>query len=597
MTMTEIALPRWDLTTIFPALDSPEFQTAFETIRADIAALQTLFDTHGIRRRDNPSVEAAFVQVYDDVTHRLNDLLMRVRVLGAYIACHVTTDARDTTAQALESRYDIETVPLNLLYTRYIAWVGTSDLEALLSASETARNYRYALEKARTLAKHQMSEAEEALASELRSSSINAWSNLHGSLTALLSVPVEIEGETKSLPMSAVRALANHADGAVRKAAYEAEIKAWEETAVPLAAAMNGVKGYQNILRRKRGYADDIVPTLLTNSMDAETLNAMQTACVEAFPDFRRYLDAKARFLGKETMTWHDLNAPVGSAGKKYTWEEATAFVISNFRCYSDRLADFAAHTFEARWIDAEPRIGKQGGAYCTGERNGQSRIFMNFDGSYNSVSTLAHELGHAYHNLNLKERTYFQRSTPMTLAETASIFCETLMADAAMQDTDRDTQIALLDITLQRNLQTVVDIHSRFLFEKAVFERRQARELSVAEFNELMLDAQRQTYGTNVTPLHPYMWAVKGHYYGPTFYNYPYTFGLLFGLGLYAQYRHEPEAFRTQYDTFLSSTGLADAATLTREFGIDIRDVAFWRSSLDVIRAEIAQFSGLVEG
>jgi oligoendopeptidase F len=220
--------------------------------------------------------------------------------------------------------------------------------------------------------------------------------------------------------------------------------------------------------------------------------------------------------------------------------------------------------------------------------------VLMNFDGSFTSVSTLAHELGHAYHNLNLANRTPMQRRTPSTLAETASIFCETLAFEAALKHADPAQRLTLLNTSLERDLMVVVDIHSRFLFEKGVFEKRGQRDLTVAEFCALMTDAQRQTYGDELEPLHPYMWAVKGHYYGPTFYNYPYTFGLLFGLGLYARYTADPEAFRGRYDDLLSSTGLADARTLGKRFGLEVEKVEFWRSSLDVIRHSIDEFEAL---
>jgi oligoendopeptidase F len=292
---------------------------------------------------------------------------------------------------------------------------------------------------------------------------------------------------------------------------------------------------------------------------------------------------------------WYDLNAPIGAASKRWSWSEAAEFVRTNFGLYSDRLQGFAERAFGDRWVDAESRVGKEGGAYCTGIRPGESRVMMNFDGSFTSVSTLAHELGHAYHNLNLAQRRPLQRLTPSTLAETASIFCETLAFDAALRQANKDERLALLDTTLERDLQVVVDIHSRFLFENAVFQRRVERDLTVAELKELMLDAQRKTYGEALEPLHPYMWVVKGHYYGPTFYNYPYTFGLLFGIGIYAVYRRDPEAFKRTYDEFLSSTGMDDAASLASRFGANIRDIGFWRAGLDVIRSHIAEFEQLV--
>jgi oligoendopeptidase F len=228
-----------------------------------------------------------------------------------------------------------------------------------------------------------------------------------------------------------------------------------------------------------------------------------------------------------------------------------------------------------------------------------ESRVLSNYMPTYDGVSTLAHELGHAYHNFNLAERTPLQRDTPMVLAETASIFCETIIRHAALSRADVQEQIAILESSIQGSCQVVVDITSRFLFESAVLERRKQRELSVDELNNLMLDTQRETYGAGLDQnvLHPYMWAAKGHYYstGRGFYNYPYMFGLLFGLGLYARYQSDPESFKTGYDELLSSTGLADVATLAQRFGIEIRKPDFWRSSLDILRKDIDQFEQLV--
>jgi oligoendopeptidase F len=321
----------------------------------------------------------------------------------------------------------------------------------------------------------------------------------------------------------------------------------------------------------------------------------MQQACTETFPAFRRYMAAKARALGLEKLAWYDVSAPLGGESKRWSWAEAEQFIITNFGRYSERMANFAKRTFDERWIDAGQRVGKVGGAYCAPLRAGESRVLMNYNGSFNSVSTLAHELGHAYHNLNMEHRLPLQRSTPSTLAETASIFCETLAFDGAMAVAAEADQLVLLDTVLERNLMVVVDIHSRFLFEKSVFAKRAERELTITEFKELMTAAQIATYGEDMECLHPFMWAVKGHYYGPTFYNYPYTFGLLFGLGLYAKYQQEPEAFRADYDNFLSSTGMADAVTLGQRFGADVESVDFWRSSLRVITRQIEEFEGLV--
>ncbi len=597
MTDQEKDLPRWDLAPFFSGPDSPEFEQEYCSLVQEIEALAALQEKHGVRRRSSPAVDAEFVAAFEEVSATWDTLRDHQQVLSAYVGCLTTTDARDEAAKARQSQLNMQAVAMDMLYTRFVAWAGTSDLEALSAQSPMAREHTYHLWKMQQQAERQMPECEEELASELRTVGLTGWARLHGNMSALLEVKVALPRGEETLPMSSVRALANHADRRVRQAAFEAEIRTWEGVAVPFAAALNGIKGFQQTIRRRRGYVDDVDPTLLANGINRAALDAMQLACVESFPDFRRYMAAKAKALGVERLAWYDLTAPVGTSAHFYTWSEAEAFILENFGRYSERMASFAARTFAERWTDAEPRMGKQGGAYCTTLRAGLSRVMMNFDGSFNSVSTLAHELGHAYHNLNLKDRTPSQRGTPSTLAETASIFCETLAFEAAATQARPEARIALLDTVLERNLAVVVDIHSRFLLEQGVFAKRAQRELTVPELNTLMVDAQHQTYGANLDSYHEYMWAVKGHYYisGNAFYNYPYTFGLLFGLGLYAQYRLEPNGFHAKYDNLLSSTGLADAVALCRGFGFDITTPDFWRLSLDIIKCQIEEYEAMV--
>ncbi|HWZ17221.1 MAG TPA: M3 family metallopeptidase, partial [Ktedonobacteraceae bacterium] len=347
-------------------------------------------------------------------------------------------------------------------------------------------------------------------------------------------------------------------------------------------------------------WSSPLEASLLDNNIDRATFDAMFTAAHESFPDFRRYLHAKARALGLSRLAWYDMFAPVSNDEKIWEYQDASAFIIEQFGSFSQRLSNFAARAFSENWIDAEPREGKVDGAYCTPLRKDESRVFANYKASFDGVSTLAHELGHGYHNLNLAQRTMLQRSTPMTLAETASIFCETIIRHAAMRNAGRQEQIAILEASLQGACQVVVDITSRFLFEQRVFEQRMQRELSIDELNNLMLEAQSETYGDGLDEkaLHPYMWAMKPHYYSSrlSFYNYPYMFGLLFGLGLYARYKEDGEKFKSGYDELLSSTGLADAASLAQQFGINIRSVDFWRASLEIVRRDIDLFEELTQ-
>lgn len=599
MTVATRALPHWDMTPLFPGLDSPEFAASFQRAIDDIADLATTFDALGINKRDAAIVTDADVGAAETSAGRLNRLYDDIRLLSTYLHAFVTTNSRDNAAQARMSELQQNVVRLSQLSTRFTAWIGSLDVDELLRRSAVARDHEFMVRKASEEARHLMSPAEENLAAELNVPGGTAWAKLHGNVTSQLSVPFEVDGETRPLPMSLIRALATDANRDVRRRAYEAELAAWPTVAVPLAAALNSIKGEVNTLARRRSWESALDRSLFDNNMDRASLDALMLAAHEAFPDFRRYLRAKARALGVAELAWYDLFAPVGASHKVWEYNDATRFILEQFGSYSPRLRDYAARAFTEYWVDAEPRDGKRDGAFCMGVRRDESRILMNYKPSFQSVSTLAHELGHGYHNLNLAPRTSLQRATPMTLAETASTFCETIVFQAALREADREEQIALLEETLQGAAQVVVDITSRFIFEQAVFDGRQRRELSVDELNTLMLDAQRQTYGDGLdqSRLHPYMWAVKGHYYstGRSFYNYPYMFGLLFGLGLYARYQADPTAFKASYDDLLSSTGLADAATLAARFGIDIRTPDFWRASLDLIRRDIDRFEQLV--
>ncbi|PLS80827.1 MAG: oligoendopeptidase F [Chloroflexi bacterium] len=599
MTGTATALPHWDMTVVYPSLESPEFEQGFATVVQDIADLAQLFDEQGIGADGADRSAAAAVTTFEQVIERYNAVLDETRTLSAYISSFVATDSRNNLAQAKLSELQQHTMRLSQLTTRFTAWLGAQDIETLIANSQVARDHAFALRRGKQQAEHLMSPTEEALAAELNLSSGTAWTKLHNTVTSQLTVPLERDGRTEVLPMSVVRNLAYEADRDVRRKAYEAELEGWKGVTVPLAAALNSIKGEVNTLAYRRGWESPLDAALFTNNIDRQTLDAMLTAARETFPDFRRYLHTKARAIGVGRLAWYDMFAPVGTSTKVWPYDEATTFIVEQFGTYSDRMSEFAARAFRENWIDAEPRPGKRDGAFCTTLRGAESRVFTNYKPAFGGVSTLAHELGHAYHNLNLAHRTMVQRSTPMTLAETASIFCETIIRQAALANADAQEQIAILEASLQGSCQIVVDITSRFLFEQRVFETRRQRELTVDELNALMLEAQRETYGDGLDQdlLHPYMWAMKPHYYstGLSFYNYPYMFGLLFGLGLYARYQRDPEAFKASYDELLASTGLADAATLAERFNIDIRTTDFWRASLSLVRADIDRFEQLI--
>lgn len=574
---------------VFPGLDSPEFRAAFDAWCGSLEALGALFD-----RRDVRAGATAEPQALDEVLDALNAVMTEVQPVRSYIHAFVSTDSRDDLAKEWMSRLEGKSVVLGKLATRFTAWVGSQDVEGLIQTSSKAEAHAFALRKARIAAEHLMAPAEEDLAADLSLSGGNAWAKLHGTVSS--QIEVAIEG--KSMAMSAVRNLAFDPDRDVRRSAYEAELGAWKLWESPLAAAMNGVKGEVSTLAGRRGWTP-LESALFSAHIDRETLDAMLGAARASFPDFRRYLRAKAKFLGIERLAWYDLFAPTGKSGREWSYFEGERFVAEQFGTYSPKLREFAERAFAERWVDAEPRPGKRDGAFCMGLRRDESRVLTNYKNAFGAVSTLAHELGHAYHNLCLAERTPLQKATPMTLAETASIFCETIVRQAALKEGSKDDQFDILEAMLQGACQVVVDITCRFDFESAVFEGRGERELAASEMCRMMLDAQRATYGDGLDPefLHPYMWAVKPHYYsaGRSFYNFPYMFGMLFGLGLYELYRQSPDTFRAGYDDLLSSTGLDDAATLAQRFGIDIRSRGFWEAGLKSVARDVDRFESLV--
>lgn len=591
--------PRWDMTVIYPGLDSHEFDDGLQAIVREIEDLQELFDRYHIEQQPAGTYTADTGQTFEIVANRFATVTDAASTIRAYVHSFVATDSRDTLAQARMSELQRHLLLLAQLETRLTAWIGSLDVDQLIADSAMAREHAFLLQKTKRQATHLMSPPEESLASEMNLTGGAAWGKLHGTVSSQLLVPVGLGGEMQELPMPVVRNLAYDPNRETRRSAYEAELNAWERVSVPLAAALNSIKGETNTLEARRGWGEALEVALFNNNIDRPTLDAMMGAAAAAFPDFRRYFHAKARALGLRRLAWYDLFAPVGHSSRVWEFSDAQSFLLDQFETYSPALRAFASRAFDEHWIDAEPRPGKRDGAFCMYLRNDESRVMSNYKSSFEGMSTLAHELGHAYHTFNLASRTVLQRETPMTLAETASIFCETIVREAALANSGPEEQLSILEASLEGSSQVVVDITSRFLFEKNLFEARRRRELSVPELNELMLDSQRQTYGDGLdeSQLHPYMWAVKGHYYsaGYPFYNFPYMFGQLFGLGLYARYRVDPDVFRQSYDELLSSTGLADAATLAGRFDIDIRSPRFWTSSLDIIRQDIDRYVALV--
>ena len=595
-------MPRWNLSNVYPGLESDALKKALSELKSQADALDEFLDNHKISR--NPLNEhrqdvAEARQCIDGYLERVNSAIRLYSTINAYVASFVTTDSFNTKAKRLESELELIGVRLQKQEVRFRGWVGVikETLPAILANPGTARDHGFYLRETAEQSRYLMSEPEEALAAELKLSGSNAWSKLQGTICSQLIVEFNLGGKLQKIPITALQNLNHNPDEQLRRRAYEAELAAWESVREPLAAALNGVKGSAITLDYRRGRKDSLHDSLDTSRIDRETLDTLLSVMRESFPIFRKYMAAKAKRFGKDKLAWWDLFAPVGKSERAFTWPEAVRFILTQFSSFDERLEQLAKRAFENSWIDAEPRNGKRGGAFCM-EVPGveESRVLCNFDGSLDQVSAVAHELGHAFHNDCLAGKTMLQRTTPMTLAETASIMNEIIITNAALSEAAKpEEELAILETYLVNGSQVIVDITSRFLFEKEVFERRANSELSADDFCEIMLRCQKETYGNGLTEefMHKYMWAWKVHYYIPafSFYNYPYAFGLLFGTGLYAAYKEEGNKFVKDYEALLASTGEATPAELAARFGFDIRKPDFWRNSIRIMEEKARRY------
>lgn len=598
-----VSAPRWDLTNVYPSLDSKQYKNAVKKYQASLDELEAFLKKAG--KATSQTEPKKLGKLLGEAVDRFNALLELSGTISPYIYSFVTTDSRNKEAMRALSEFEQMSVKRDILNTKFQAWVGKLGKAAVKKAAKTnasAKAHEFALLESVEQSKYLMSEAEEALAAELTLSGGNAFGKLQGTVTSQMTVDFELDGKMQKMPMPALINLRSHPDEATRRRAYEAENKAWEGVKETLAACMNGVKGETLTLDRKRGREDAIHASLDFARIDRPTLEAMLGAMRDSFPMFRRYFKHKAKLLGKEKLAWWDLFAPMGKTDKVYSWDEARDFIVANFNKFSPELGAFARRAFDNRWIDGEQREGKRGGAFCMGvEGVKESRILSNFDGSFDQVSTLAHELGHAFHNECAWQagKTPIQQNTPMTLAETASIMCETIVTEAALEQTaDSQEMLAILEAQMNNASQVVVDIYSRYLFEKEVFERRAKSELSADELCDIMERAQKATYGDGLDEnyLQKFMWTWKPHYYssGFSFYNYPYAFGLLFATGLYAIYQKRGAEFVPAYKELLATTGEARAADLADKFGINIRTKKFWADSLAIIGKRVERYCQL---
>lgn len=587
---------RWNLDALYPGFESREFTSDFERYESELARYMIWSEENF----DHPEDTGA---VLEEAIRREIQLRKLSQSLGAY--CHLTlsTDSRNEAAKKAENRLRSHAGEIAQLEVRFIQFIRKiENMPELVRSSEILTEHEFYLKEKKRDADHLLSEKEEVIIAKLRNTGSSAFSTLQGDQTANLMIEVELPGGKQSMPLAAVRNLAYHKDPEVRKAAYYSEQKAYEAVEETSAAALNAIKGEVITVAELRGWESPLEETLVDSRMTRAALDALLTAIKEYLPWFRAYLKRKSELLGyTDGLPFYELFAPLGEVSRTFSYEEAIDYIVSNFRKFSDKLADYVQTAYDQEWLDVEPRAGKRGGAFCSNlPAIGESRIMANFSGSFSNMTTLAHELGHGYHGHQLRAESILNTVYPMPIAETASIFNETIIVSAALREAGAREKVAILESNISDANQVITDIYSRYLFETELFERRRTNTLSVAELKEIMTQAQKKAYGEGLDHeiLHPYMWINKPHYYRSSlsFYNFPYAFGLLFAKGLYARYLNTGKDFLPRYDDLLARTGKNDIRELTAAMDINIEDPDFFRSSLELIKNEIKEFLELTE-
>ena len=578
----------WNLDPLYRGFEDPDFA-------ADLQTLKTMTEDYAVFAGSLPQLDA-LTGLKEGIVWE-EKLTTLARKLATYAQLRQAADTRNTECA---SRLGQIMQLLSATAGPEAAWKDWAakqpGLMELVQQDDMLKDYTFLFANLQKESAHLLGALGEEISARMSLSGGNAWAELQGYLTS--TVKVEYDGGITNL--SAIRNLAYDPDAGVRRAAYEAEQACYGHIRDSVAYALNSIKLETLSDCALRGYASPLDRTLEESRMERRTLEAMLEAIREYLPHFRRYLKTKAKALGHGNgLPWYDLFAPMGHSGKRYTTEDARQVLVELFATFDRELSDMVAEAFDNAWIDFYPRDGKSGGAFCEIlDCLGESRILTNFDGMFTDIVTLAHELGHAFHNQCIFGHRPLNKDYSMPVAETASTFNECIINAAAIAKAeDPQEKLALIESSLQDVTQIIVDIYSRYRFETMVFENRPHQFMDADALCQLMNKAQEESYGDGLDPeiRHSYMWICKPHYYGPTFYNFPYAFGGLFARGLYAQYEKEGASFVPKYKRLLYTTPIATAEDAAMTAGIDLTDKAFWQGALEIVKKQIDQFCELV--
>ncbi|TJY39824.1 M3 family oligoendopeptidase [Cohnella pontilimi] len=586
----------WDLEVFFPGgSESPKFaEFMSETERTTAELLTQLRESEG---------GAANIERLGERTSQIQQLLSRLRQSESFVLCLTSQNTGDRRAVSWTER--VQTLAARFrqvldLFDAQLASMPEDQWDTWLKTPERAE-LSFVLNERRQGIKEKLPPALEALAGELAVDGFHGWGEHYDTIVGGVGIPWE-EGD-RQVTLSAGQAFnkLSHPDQAVRDRMMEAWEQAWEGKADLCADTLNRLAGFRLKLNHQRGWKNILHEPLRINRMKRETLDAMWTAVAEAVEPLKRYLSLKAQLLGKQKLSWQDVSAPLPSNQADIPYSEAASLIENAFAEFSPNLAGLARRAFQERWIEAEDRAGKRPGGYCTDfPLDKQTRIFMTYSGTPDNVSTLAHELGHAYHGYLVHGLPPMNQEYAMNVAETASTFAEALVSDALLKRVTIDQgKLALLDDRLQSAVAFLMNIRARFLFETRFYERRTSGMLQASELNELMVDAQKEAYGDALSSWHPHFWASKMHFYitDVPFYNFPYTFGYLFSTGLVAVAEKEGADFHQRYDALLRDTAVMTVEDLaSRHLGVALDRPEFWRSAVSRAVSDVDRYAALIQ-
>lgn len=583
----------WDLDVFFKGgSGSAELRTHLDSVKEKLGSLEETASAFEVPQSASASKEVV------NLIESLKEVALNLSQAGAVIGCFLAADTTDKKALQLQGETSslgarFSTIGLRIRQTLAKADEGTWNG---LMESDELKGFAFVLNEWREEVKLKLSEEEESLITSLSVDGYHGWGQLYDMLVGDIKIKIELDGEEKELSVGQANNLSSHENADVRKRSFDALEEAWEGKEDFFASALNHIAGFRLEVYKKRGWDSVLKEPLLRNRMSEETLDAMWGAIGVNKAPFVEYLNVKARMLGTDKMNWYDIDAPVTASTKKMSYQEGAEFILKHFREFGPELEAFSRQAFEDSWIEAEDRPNKRPGGFCTGmPASEQSRIFMTYSGTMSNVATLAHELGHAFHSYALRPVHWMNRQYAMGVAETASTFAEMIVADAAVKAAEtKDEKIALLEDKIQRSVAFFMNIHARFLFETRFYEERKNGNVSAERLNELMAEAQKEAYGDALNTVHPHFWASKLHFYitGVQFYNFPYTFGYLFSLSIYAKALEDGEGFEQKYMALLRDTAVMSVEDLAmKHLGEDITKQEFWAKGVALCVNDVEEF------